>query len=80
MKTAERTRSRNGHRSAAKKAFERTPDLLKGALGAIGAPLLLKLAMRKSVLIAIGLGTVASWVVKRMLAARRPRRRFSLFN
>lgn len=76
MKTAERTRSRNGHRSAAKQA----PDLLKGALGAIGAPLLMKLALRKSVLIAIGLGTVASWIVKRMLAARRPRRRFSLFN
>jgi len=53
---------------------------LQGALGAIGAPLLMKLALRKSVLIAIGLGTVASWVVTRMLASRRPRRRFGIFN
>ena len=87
MKTATRARHRNGHRASTSSRSRETSGtsgekgvgLVKGAVGLIGVPLLMKLLLRKSVLIAIGLGTVASWVVKRKLAARRRRRLFGLF-
>ena len=49
-----------------------------GALKARVVPFLAKLLLRKSVLIAIGLGTLVSWYVKARLF--RPKvRRFRLF-
>ena len=51
--------------------------MIQTAVKGWGAAVLLKLLMRKSVLIAIGLGTLASWYVGRRLY--RPKARVRLF-
>ena len=51
-------RSRNGH------ALRTRPGLVQGVVKGWAASFLGKLLLRKSVLIAIGLGTLASWFVK----------------
>ena len=53
--TIQRPRSRNGHRR---------PSGAKAVVKASVVPFLAKLLLRKSVLIAVGLGTLVSWYVK----------------
>lgn len=61
-------RTRNGNRSRKSQASGVVPSALK----AWGATFLVKMLLKRSVLMAIGLGTVASWWVKRRFFSPRP--------
>lgn len=63
--TAHARRSRNGHAPRTRSRSSAHPSPLQTALKSWGTSFLVKLLLRKSVLIAIGLGTVVSWYIKR---------------
>lgn len=58
-------RSRNGHAPSRRRSSVKGKKAVQNVLKTLGAPFLMKLLLRKSVLIAIGLGTLVSWFIKR---------------
>lgn len=63
--TATPRRTRNGHPATSARRRQRPAPVVQKVLKGVGATWLARLMLRKWVLIAIGLGTVCSWWLKR---------------